>query len=347
MKLTGKWFDGCTSNSTPAIMTILDDGSWKVVRANDQTLIHFGDRFQPTVSPRLANTPRYLSFSGDESFETNDNDGVDRALPLLQQKSWSPKLHLLESRFRYVLLAVIIFVGLAFAGVKYGVPTVSYHIAQRIPQTMLSTASSQTLAIFDKMLFKPSELEEQKERQVRAFLQPALDDHPELAIEIVFRKGEKIKENAFALPDGRIIITDEMVQLIEKDEELLAIVYHEIGHIVHKHGIRRLIQNSLLSFALLSITGDTSGVSEVFLGLPVLLTELGYSRDFEFEADRYAVDYLKAHSISPDHFSTILLRLSKTGESNEGNSNDQKWFHYFSTHPATVERVQIINSSTK
>ncbi len=347
IKLVGKWFDGCTSNSTPAIMTLSGDGSWQVIGLDDKILIQSGVSFKPTVSPRLANTPRYLYFTNDESFETDDNDGVDKALPLLQQGHWSLKLHVLESRLSYVLLAVVIFIGLGFAGVKYGVPAVSYHVAQKIPQSILSTASNQTLVFFDKMFFSPSELEEKQEKRIRKFIQPAIDDHPELTIDIVFRKGGKVKANAFALPDGRIVITDELVELIEKDEELLAIVYHEIGHVVHKHGIRRLLQNSILSFALLSLTGDASGVSEVFLGLPVLLTELGYSRKFEFEADRYALEYLQAHDISPKHFSNILLRFSKTAEDDERESSNQKWLHYFSTHPATEERVEIINNSAQ
>ncbi|MCK7469253.1 MAG: M48 family metallopeptidase [Desulfosudis oleivorans] len=81
------------------------------------------------------------------------------------------------------------------------------------------------------------------------------------------------------------------------DDELLAVLAHEAGHVAHRHGVQRIIQDSLLAFAISAVTGDASGTSQLFLGLPVMLTELAYSRDFEREADRYALDTLR----SPGH----------------------------------------------
>ena len=82
-----------------------------------------------------------------------------------------------------------------------------------------------------------------------------------------------------------------MVRLAQHDDELVAVLAHEVGHVIHRHGLRVIIQNSLLGFTLLAITGDAACSSELFLGLPVLLTQLAYSRTFECEADSYALDY--------------------------------------------------------
>ena len=128
---------------------------------------------------------------------------------------------------------------------------------------------------------------------------------------VLFRKGGRVGPNAFALPDGTILFTDEMVRLADHDDELVAVLAHEIGHVVHRHGLRAVIQDSLLGFALLAITGDATGSSELFLGLPVLLTQLAYSRTFEREADNYALDYLRAHNIPPIHFAHLMRRIEQ------------------------------------
>jgi len=140
----------------------------------------------------------------------------------------------------------------------------------------------------DRSIFKPSELDENTQGELLKHFQSVLEAHSEFKIEILFRKGGGIGPNAFALPSGTIVFTDEMIQISEHNDELLAVLTHEIGHIVHRHGMRSLFQDSILGFVLMSITGDVSGSSELFLGLPVMLTELAYSRSFEREADEYA-----------------------------------------------------------
>ena len=155
----------------------------------------------------------------------------------------------------------------------------------------------------------------------------------------MFRKGGKIGPNAFALPSGTIVFTDEMIQIAERDDELSAVLLHEIGHIVHRHSMRTLIQDSLLGFVLLAMTGDVAGSSELFLALPVLLTEMAYSRKFEREADAYALTAMQDHGIPPVRFASLMRRIEdqKPGTSDMAS---EKWVNYLSTHPLTEERLK-------
>jgi predicted Zn-dependent protease len=155
----------------------------------------------------------------------------------------------------------------------------------------------------------------------------------------MFRKGNGLGANAFALPDGTIIFTDEMVALSEHDDELAGVLVHEIGHVVHRHGMRTVIQDSLLGFVLLAITGDVSGSSELFLALPVLLTQLAYSREFEREADDYALDYLRSHGTPTTHFANLIRRIDEKTKG-KCQASDEKWLDYLSTHPMTEERLK-------
>ena len=168
---------------------------------------------------------------------------------------------------------------------------------------------------------------------------PVLYHGKAFAQQAVYRKGGGIGPNAFALPDGTIILTDEMVNLAAHDQELSAVLAHEIGHVVYRHGMRSIVQDSLLGFAILAVTGDITGSSELFVGLPVLLTELAYSREFEREADQYVLTYMQDHGIDLIHFANLMRRVEKeAGNNRQGDT--KKWIYYLSTHPMTEERLK-------
>ena len=250
--------------------------------------------------------------------------------------SW---VHVLESKMRYIIPSVVLLIVLAFCTAKFGIPAAAKLISARLPDAVFQVASEQTLKILDKLIFKPSELDAELENRIRSHLQGAIDDHPDLRIQILFRLGGHIGPNAFALPDGQVIFTDEMIKIAEDDNEILSVLAHEIGHVAHQHGMRRVVQDSLMSFAILALTGDSSGVSELFLGLPAVLTELAYSRAFEREADQYALSYMNSRSIPLYHFADIMNRITAIDKSQK-EDGDEKWSNYLATHPPTQERVK-------
>lgn len=61
--------------------------------------------------------------------------------------------------------------------------------------------------------------------------------------------------------------------MVQSENGLLAVLIHEIGHFAGRHAWRTLIQDAMLGFVLLAITGDASGSWGLFLDLPVRLTE--------------------------------------------------------------------------
>lgn len=347
ISIQGKWFDGKSSAQVDAVLKVGDNGAWELQRSDSGQTLLKQSRSSLRVSARLANTPRYLNLSEDGSFETLDNEGVDAVLAMLKRNHWSLWVHLLESRMRYVLVAVVLAAVMAYAGTRYGVPAAARIIAENLPESVLRKAGEQTLTVFDKVVFKPSEIDPDREDQLRSHLQSVIGAHPGLGLTIELRKGGPIGPNAFALPSGHIIFTDEMIAITRDDNELLAVLVHEIGHVVHRHGMRRLVQDSLLSFAILAVTGDVSGVSELFLGLPVILTELKYSREFEGEADRYALEYLRSNGIPPHHFADLMQRITSSETSSDDHISGEseggtgKWTSYLSTHPATHERIKL------
>ncbi len=342
--IRGYWYDGRSSAQVAAACCLLESGAVQVLRLADRQILKQLPHFAFQVSPRLAGIPRSLRLESGEAFETEEHDAVDAILVrphVLSPLHW---VHHLESRWRWVSLGVVLLLLFGWCAGRYGIPAVAKLIAFRLPPTILEKAETELLATLDRMVFSPSQIEPQISERLLHHFKLGLektDGNP--ALRVVFRKGRRLGANAFALPAGTIILTDEMVALAQSDDELLAVLLHEIGHVVYRHGMRNAIQDSLLSFALLAITGDVTGSSELFLGLPVLLTQLSYSRQFEREADLYALSGLKAHRIPPRSFADLMRRVEQQQRGKPpktGAVGEKSLEIYLSTHPLTDERLR-------
>ncbi len=128
-------------------------------------------------------------------------------------------------------------------------------------------------------------------------------------------------------------MTDQMVEAAESEEELLSILAHEAGHVEQRHSMRQILQTSVIGLLAATITADASSVSTAIAGLPAIMAQTKYSRDFETEADDFAFDLLKRNNISPETFAFIMERLEND---NKATSN----MSFLSTHPMTEERVK-------
>lgn len=336
MEIRGNWFDGKTSQAVPAICRVTEEGAVFILCEKSRTQLSGTWWKDVRVGPRIGSGVRSFSFPGGEIFETFVNDAVDALIRQHKTGLVWRMVHGMESRLRFVAVAVLLFAGLLFGGIRYGIPFMAGVVAPRLPQGMYATASDKTLKTLDAMLLDPTELPASVQERVQQRFAPLVAAHREYGIQVLFRKGNAVGANAFALPDGTVVFTDAMVELAIHDAELEAVLAHEIGHVVHRHAMRRMIQDSLLAFTFMAITGDVSGSSELFFGLPVMLTELSYSRGFEREADLYALAWLQENGIAPLHFARLMERVAK--EAGE-EQNASSWKHYLSTHPHTKERL--------
>jgi Zn-dependent protease with chaperone function len=346
--IRGFYYDGQSSAQVSARCCIYDSGAVRVEGLDDHGLLAGMGSFTIRVSPRLANTPRYLHLPNQGKFETEENEVVDELLSRFQRRPWLNVVHFMETRKRWILTCLLAIVLMVWFVGRYGVPFAAKVIAGHLPKKVSEMAGQKTLETLDRSLLHPSQLDAAVMERLQARFRPIIEEYRGYDVHVLFRASKRLGANAFALPDGTILFTDDMVKLSVNDDELLAVLAHEIGHVVHRHGLRTLVQNSLFAFVVLAITGDVHGTSQMFLGLPVLLTELSYSRDFEREADNFALSYLKRQGIAPVHFASLMRRIEKkraetsTPSDNGGQGRTSKpgWRDFISTHPSMKERLR-------
>jgi predicted Zn-dependent protease len=140
--------------------------------------------------------------------------------------------------------------------------------------------------------------------------------------------------NAFAFPNGSIIVFSGLLDKIEGDSEALsALLAHEVSHVNKRHSMQILCKN-LAGYALISILlTDISGLTAVLLENASQLGNLSFSRSMELEADNAAMDLLEKNGISLEG----MLRLMNILQSVSGHDYD-----FLSTHPATKKRMENV-----
>ncbi|MES2825885.1 MAG: M48 family metallopeptidase [Pseudomonadota bacterium] len=306
----GNWFTGKTSACFLAELQVDAEGQVRVISLADNALLQTCRLADIKVSLRIGNTTRNLHFGGGGKFETQDNTQVDLLLEKYRPSLWQSFIYQLETHIYFVLVNLLLVVGLSWAGMKYAVPAASHVIANQLPQKMLNLTSAETLQLLDKIYLQPTELAENVQARVLQHFAPALKENAHLSIQVIFRGGGDLGANAFALPNGTIIFTDEMVNLAKSDDELIAVLAHEIGHVKYRHGLRSVIQSSSLGFMVSMLMGDMSAASSLLTAVPVILITMSYSRDFERDADQNALEYLDAKNIQRHVFVELMERVT-------------------------------------
>lgn len=325
IRLQGYWFDGKTSHKVAASL-IVDAEHITVETADDHQVLLKAYVDQMEISSRVGSTPRYCYFPNGGKFETLDHAKVDEIVSLHKPSIFRTLAHKLESHLGFVALTLVIVVSMTWAGVKYGLPAASHAIAMALPQSIMNQAAIETLEILDKIHFAPSKLPADVQDRVLKHFDDAIQENKHLNIKVLFRDGQAIGANAFALPDGTVIFTDQIVELSDNDDELLAVLAHEIGHVEHRHSLRGVIQASALSFAITMLAGDVSAMGDLLVNLPIMLTTSAYSRNFEREADDHSLVFLDKHQIPRHSFIDLMDKLSKDHQCQFLLKDDEPFF---------------------
>lgn len=245
----------------------------------------------------------------------------------LDNHSLFTKISHMENRWTWIGASVIVVCAFVFGMFKFAIPLASHHIAQQLPADTLMTVGEQAESYVMDMT-KPSTLPKARQDDIIA-LYDKLDGNPKA--KVIVRGGGEIGANALAIPNNTIIITDELIKLTDDDNQILAVLAHEQGHLVHRHSLKQAINSLGVSVLIVVITGD---MSDMLLTLPALLTTASYSQKAEMEADKFAIDELKRLNISPIHLANFFKKMQET------NGGDEGHWSILSTHPQTDKRIE-------
>ena len=338
--LSARYYDGKTA--TAHEVTLVLDGAHMLLRGDDCNVRW--PLSEIDISERLGNTPRRLSYADQGHCEITDHAALDQLLHDAGiRHSWLDHMH---HSLMWAGLAAVLIVITLLAAYRYLLPWAAENIAMRTPATVLNKMGSSTLETLDQIMLKPSELSAARQQQlVAAYAKLKAPDAAPPDYRIIFRSSPRMGANAFALPDGSIILLDELVAATQDDNEIMAVLAHERGHIERRHALRMVLQSSAVGLVVAWYAGD---VSTLLSSVPAALLEANYSRGMESEADQYAVRTMQLNGLSPCLLASMLNKLEaahlppQVEKSAVKDTDSSSALDYISSHPATVERAALI-----
>lgn len=290
-----------------------------------------------SVSEALGATPRSLTLADGQSFEVSEVAALARGLSLLGRREAAVTRW--QQSWRGVCAALVATVLLVLVAYQWGLPALSRGLAAAAPAAVSEHLAQQTLAFLDRGVTRPSHLPEARQTALRTQAQqwfPPTAGGPGWRLQF---RASALGPNALALPNGDIVVFDALVELAEDDEQVLAVIAHELGHVAQRHGLRQLIQSSLVGFVAGVYFGD---LSSLVSGLAAGLLEAGYSRAFELEADAYAVARLRALGREPHLLAEMLQRLEAAHAAETATATAGRSPGWLDSHPDTAERITRI-----
>ncbi|MBM9592785.1 M48 family metallopeptidase [Leptospira sp. 201903075] len=152
---------------------------------------------------------------------------------------------------------------------------------------------------------------------------------------VVFRDNTP---NAFALPGGKIGVHAGMFSVAKNKDQLAAVIGHEIGHVIARHGNERVSQNQLAggSVKILESLGKPAVAGALGMGAKFGIL-LPFSREHESEADLIGLELMAKSGFDPRESVTLWQNMSALGGSKPNE--------LLSTHPSDATRMKNLNAA--
>lgn len=334
-RLTADWFDGRSARPRPVEVWL------------DGAMLHYGEHSAPLAGLTWPERQRHgqrqvllpgggmLSFADAAAFDAWARaSGRSDSVVVRWQQSW-----------KLALLSLVLLVAGLAAGYRWGLPWAADRTVDALPASAERRLGEHLLGSLDTDWLQPSRLGAAQQLAWRERWQamlararetggPALPEH----FDIHIRAGAKgLGPNAFALPGGDIVITDELLKLLhDEPDAVLTVLAHELGHVRHRHGLRMLLRAGAISVVASVIVGD---FSSLLAAAPTLLASNAYSRDNEREADAYGRALARAGGVDTSRMAVFFERIAKK----HASVGEHPLAIAISTHPADAERVRFFS----
>ena len=323
------YYDGISPVAKQVLVTIQDAHFSFSIGDADNLLYAIADCH---IQAKLGSGKRLIDLPDVSRLETDFQD-LETYLPKQVRNVFWLAMHYAETHKSVIFISLVGIVLASLLTLIYGVPVLAKYAAMATPPSIEKDLGKQTLDTLDyKKLgyFEASKVPLPRQQAIESALRNMCRKTGNCAdFSLNFRKSDAIGANAFALPGGFVVITDGLVELAKDDDEIIAVLAHELGHVKGRHAFRQTLQGTISGLVIIAITGDVSSIAS---GLPAFMLNMSYTRDLEAEADNYALQSLNTACIPTKSFATILLRLEKS--MGAGSPPEM-----ISSHPNTKARI--------
>ncbi|MDY3317449.1 M48 family metallopeptidase [Riemerella anatipestifer] len=321
-----KYFDG-QSSAYQLVQVVFDEISLSLYfKFGEKDLVwkstdlHF-ERYGNFIEVRNKNYPEALLKIEDKVFTQKFYEAMrlNRRIDL--------HTRLLGFGFSKLVIIAIGLLGLMALSYFYILPPFAERAAMLLPKEI----DNQIGDAFENTFIENQNIDYKKTEYLETFASQ-LDLGNTKALRFTVVQSEEI--NAYALPNGSIVVFTGILDHIKTSDELVALLGHEASHVNHRHSTRMLCRN-LAGYMLVSLLlSDVNGIMAVLTENAQQLHSLSYSRKFEQEADEQGVQILINNKVNPNGMINLFERIEHEDENTLPN--------ILRTHPLTKDRMDNI-----
>ncbi|WP_019007899.1 M48 family metallopeptidase [Deinococcus aquatilis] len=367
VEVEGIYFDGRSSRDRAARLTV--QGDQVTVQTSADGVSGGTEARWPlarvSIDPPLPGVRRVLKFPDRTRFETEDDAAIRaierrarRTRPLSDRMLGGVRQ--LEGSWGLTFAALGLMGAFVWGFIAFGLPAIARGAAAATPSRVLTTFDRETVDLLDKPPYLgPSKLSAARQAELqRGFRQVVGWAGGAYSYRLLLRDGEpeddgngsfggfSLGANAFALPGGTVVMTDQLVALARSDRELLGVLAHESGHVTHRHGLAGVYQALGLTLLTTVVTGDLVSAGTFAAAAPAALLQRGYSRAAETQADEVAGAFMLEKYRTTRPLRDILARLenkdAKADESSVQSGNRIE--DLLQSHPGTANRIEHLRA---
>jgi predicted Zn-dependent protease len=229
----------------------------------------------------------------------------------------------------YFLVACVLVVMIA----SWIFGAITRSVARRVPASWEQKFGEETLARVRKRF----EFEDDSNRvaQIAAAAAPLIEALPPDQRNLKFYIVETDIPNAFALPGGHVVITTGLLNMVDRPEQLLGVLAHEMAHVTQKHFAQKAISAAgpIAVFGVF-LHSDSGLMNALTIGSGLLVVQ-GFSKEYETEADEVGWDYLVKARIDPRG----LIEMFQKFQSWQSARVMIRLPEAFESHPALEKRI--------
>ncbi|MEC9375751.1 MAG: M48 family metallopeptidase [Pseudomonadota bacterium] len=144
--------------------------------------------------------------------------------------------------------------------------------------------------------------------------------------------------NALALPGGKIIVMQGLLNNIQSENGMAFVLAHELAHFKHRDHLRKMGRSAVLLALSIAATGPNSKLSQILTPVNILQSAK-FSKDRETAADSAALDFLYCYYSHVGGANELFEFLDK-----DSKDRNFKMPHYFSSHPEAKKRIEMMQS---
>ena len=146
--------------------------------------------------------------------------------------------------------------------------------------------------------------------------------------------------NAFALPGGKVAVNVGLFKVVQNDEQLAAVLGHEIAHVAARHAAERVSQQMIEQGGLQVLGAATQSPAVVQLATTAAAMvgiTLPYSRAQEAEADQIGLMYMARAGFDPRQAIALWQNMERLA--------GEQSIEFLSTHPSAGSRIERLQAA--